>query len=419
MNDIDKIYKELGEGICLFPFIGGFYSTVDAKSRGDNRVILNRITPCCVWQNGIDNSWHEVQEGATIAETRNSDGYRRIREMFLAGKWKDIPGCNSCHIAEQYSNSSTRIVNNEYFAENIEEDIIALVKEIQANNFTSNTIKHLDYFPSNYCDYECVMCFGGASSKRNTFEIKHKSSEQSIVLNDVDSDFYDVLTNVDIIGFTGGETIMQKQVHELIDYLIQKDLAKNITIHILTNASQYPENFVNKIKAFKKVAYTISIDGTGDIIEYQRRGAKWNTVQDVARKIKKTAHLHNFVNYVLTSMNVLNAMEWIDWMHDNNFEMFAVSPVHRADHLSLLALPEEMKATALNRLRNGRKRYQHYMPDRDEYRYVRGIDQIIQTIEQATFDPVQLQKFVEFIEVENRVSKKPLHEIVPEWAPYF
>ena len=59
------------------------------------------------------------------------------------------------------------------------------------------------------------------------------------------------------------------------------------------------------------------------------------------------------------------------------------------------------------------------MPDRDEYRYVRGIDQIIQTIEQATFDPVQLQKFVEFIEVENRVSKKPLHEIVPEWAPYF
>jgi len=419
MNDIDKIYEELGEGICLFPFIGGFYSTVDGKARGDNRVIPNNVRPCCVWQDNEDNSWHEVQEGATIAETRNSDGYRRIREMFLAGKWKDISGCNACHIAEQYSNSSTRTVNNVYFAENINEDIIALIKEIQANNFTSNNIKQLDYFPSNYCDYECVMCFGGASSKRNTFEIKHKSSEHSVVLNDVDSDFYDVLTTVDIIGFTGGETIMQKQVHELIDYLIEKDLAKNISINILTNASKYPENLIDKFKEFKKVAYTISIDGTGDIIEYQRRGAKWDTVQDVARKIHNTPHLHDFVNYVLTSMNVLSAMEWIDWMHDNDFKIFAVSPVHRADHLSLLAMPEEMKATALNRLQNGRKRYQHYTPDRDEYSYVRGIDQIMQTIEQATFDPAQLKKFVEFIKIEDRVSNKPLHEVVPEWAPYF
>ena len=82
-------------------------------------------------------------------------------------------------------------------------------------------------------------------------------------------------------------------------------------------------------------------------------------------------------------------------------------------------MPEEMKATALNRLQNGRKRYQHYTPDRDEYSYVRGIDQIMQTIEQATFDPAQLKKFVEFIKIEDRVSNKPLHEVVPEWAPYF
>jgi len=418
MNDIDKIYKELGDGICLFPFIGGFYSTTDVRARGDNKVIPNSVSPCCVWQNNEDNPW-QVAEGATIAETRNSADYRRIREMFLAGKWKDISGCNACHIAEQYSNSSTRTVNNVYFAENIDEDIIALIKEMQTNNFTSNSIKQLDYFPSNYCDYECVMCFGGASSKRNTFEIKHKSSERSIVLNDVDSDFYDVLTSVEIIGFTGGETIMQKQVHELIDHLIEKDLAKNISINILTNASKYPENLIEKFKEFKKVAYTISIDGTGEVIEYQRRGAKWDTVQDVARKIHNTPHLHDFVNYVLTSMNVLNAMDWIDWMHDNDFKWFAVSPVHRADHLSLQAMPGDIKATALNRLRNGKKRYQHYTPDVDEYSYVRGIDQIMQSIEQARFDPAQLEEFVEFIEIEDRVSKKPLYEIVPEWAPYF
>lgn len=421
MNDLDKIYKELGEGICLFPFIGSFYKTFGNQEAGDNKSIPNSILPCSLarWDGENESNPWEIEPGTTIADARNSDHYKHTRQKFLAGEWKDLTGCVTCQVSEELSGSSPRMANNQFFAENIEEDIVELVKEIQANGYTSNKLKAMDYFPSNYCNYECAMCQGGASSKRLTFETKYHNVDQRIVFNEADEDFYELLSSLEILGFTGGETILQKQVHQLIDYLIEKDLAKNISITLLTNASNYPEQLIEKFKQFKKVMYTVSIDGTGDVIEYQRRGANWNNVQEVARKIYNTPHIHEFINYVVTSMNILNAMDWIDWMHDNDFKWFSISPVTRADQLSLLSLPDDLRKIALDRLHQGRKKYEHYVEGVDEFNYVRAIDQLIDIINQSNFDPDQLEQFVNYIKIENRVSKKPLHEVVPEWRPYF
>ncbi len=419
MNDLDKIYEKYGKGICLFPFIGSFYRTVDTQVIGDNKQIPNSIQPCSLarWD-GQENPW-EIEPGTTIADARNSDHYKYVRQKFLAGEWNDLPGCFTCQEAEKFSQSSPRINNNQFFAENIEENIIDLMDEIIENNYESHKLKSMEYFPSNYCNYECTMCRGGASSKRLTFEKIHKGVQRNIVTNQVDSDFYELLGKLEILGFTGGETIMQKQVYDLVNYLVEQDLAKNISITVLTNASQYPENLVDKFKHFKKVMYTVSIDGTGDVIEYQRRGADWQNVQEVSKRIYNTPHIHEFINYVVTAINVLNAMDWIDWMHDNDFKWFSISPVVRADQLSLKVLPDDIRKIALDRLHQGRKKYEHYVEGVDEFNYVRGIDQILTNLSEAEFDPDELKKFVKFIEIENRVSKKPLHEVVPEWAPYF
>ena len=70
-------------------------------------------------------------------------------------------------------------------------------------------------------------------------------------------------------------------------------------------------------------------------------------------------------------------------------------------------------------MHQGRKKYEHYVEGVDEFNYVRAIDQLIDIINQSNFDPDQLEQFVNHIKIENRVSKKPLHEVVPEWRPYF
>jgi sulfatase maturation enzyme AslB (radical SAM superfamily) len=206
----------------------------------------------------------------------------------------------------------------------------------------------------------------------------------------------------------------------LIDYVIEQGLAGNMIITILTNASDFPDSLVEKFKQFKKVLYTVSIDGVGDVIEYQRRGAKWTTIQENVTKIHASP-VHEIINHVVTAINILSAMDFVDWCHANDLKFASVSHVFQ-EHLGIAALPPELKTLALERLQAGRRRYEHYLQPEYinyEFGYVQTIDRLISTIEHVEFKQDALDKFIQHILIEDAVSKKPLREVVPAWAPWF
>jgi MoaA/NifB/PqqE/SkfB family radical SAM enzyme len=303
--------------------------------------------------------------------------------------------------------------------EHLEIDIMAEVQQIIDAGLIADKVYALDYMPSNFCNYACVMCYAGASSQRYTFDIK-QGANTKYEINSVDADFFDVIKDVKILGFTGGETILQPEVNRLIDYIIEQGLASNMIITILSNASDFPDSVLEKFKQFNKVLYTISIDGVGEVIEYQRRVAKWATITKNVAKIQASP-VHEIINHVVTSINILGAMDFVDWCHDNNLKYASVSHVFQ-EHLGLAALPSELKALALERLQAGRKRYEHYLLPKynnSECNYVQTIDRLINTIENVEFNPTALSKFIQHIKIEDTASKKPLKEVVPEWAPWF
>jgi MoaA/NifB/PqqE/SkfB family radical SAM enzyme len=418
-SDVKKLYEKYGDKICLAPFLNNFYISGGVVNKG--QTYTNQLKPCSVIKDARGEERYSWKiKNSSIFETRNSPEWIELRRAFLDGKFHDIEECRSCSQAEKLEASSSRKLNNEYLFEHLEIDIIAEMEKIVANGLVADTIHALDYMPSNYCNYACVMCAGGASSQRLIFEIKNGST-QRYVQNQVDSDFFERVRDVKILGFTGGETILQPEVIKLIDYLIEEDLAKNIIITILTNASSFPDNLIAKFEKFKRVLYTISIDGIGDVIEYQRRGSKWSDVSANAIKINECPTTHNIVNYVATCINLLSAMDFVDWCHSNNLKFISISPVYQ-QKLSLSAMPPELAKLALDRLKEGRKRYEHYLdPEYDNFQqnYVFTIDRLIGTIENAVFNPEALDHFIEHIKREDVVSKKPLREVVTEWAPWF
>ena len=163
-----------------------------------------------------------------------------------------------------------------------------------------------------------------------------------------------------------------------------------------------------------------TVDGVGDVIEYQRRGAKWATIQENVRKIHASP-VHEIVNHVVTAINILSAMDFVNWCHTNDLKFASISHVFQ-EHLGVAAMPPELKALALERLKEGRKRYEHYLdPEYNnyEYGYVQTIDRLISTIESVDFSPAALDQFIRHINVEDTASKRPLREVVPEWAPWF
>jgi MoaA/NifB/PqqE/SkfB family radical SAM enzyme len=410
-SDVRKLYETYGEKMCLAPFVNSFYSTCGVVA--PDQTVSNFVRPCSIIQAG--EHWNVKQ--SSITDTRNTAVWKDLRRSFLDGQIKSE--CKTCINAERIGASSPRQLNNEYLFEHLDIDIMGKVEQIIADDLTANSVYALDYMPSNFCNYACVMCYAGASSQRYTFDIK-QGTKLKYEINPVDADFFDVIKDVKILGFTGGETILQPEVNRLIDYVIDQGLAADMTITILTNASDFPDQLVEKFQQFKKVLYTVSIDGIGDVIEYQRRGADWKTIVKNVTKIHQSS-VHEIINHVVTGINILSAMDFVDWCHSNDLKFANVSHVFQ-EHLGLAVLPHELRSLALTRLQQGRKRYEHYLTDaynNYEYGYVQMIDQLISIVEHAEFNPVALEKFIRHINMEDLVSKKPLKQVVPEWAPWF
>lgn len=425
MNDLDKIYQELGENICLYPFFGAFYQTnvvIPIEEAG----MKNSVRPCSIVALDQRDKW--VIHNDSVHDGRNTQAWKQIRQDFMDGKFHEIFECTYCSYNEKSGTTSPRQQNNKFLSLFLDIDIVDEVKRIMANDNKVDDIITLDYYPSNYCNYSCVMCAGGASSKRHTFEVKVLGMQEKIILNEKDPDFYDVLDKVQIINFTGGETALQKQVHEIMDYLIERGTSKHILITLLTNASSSCSLLDEKFRKFKSVFYNVSIDGVGPVIEYQRRGCQWPIVEANALELMNHEYIRTVVNYVLTGINVFSAMDFVNWCYNAGFgphnpedesgSFINISPVFRVEHLGQGAVPPELREIALDRLKQGRKRFEGKDTIFDRY-YLGLVDRIISVIETTPYQPEYLPRFVEHIRKEDSVSRRSLVEVVPEWLPYF
>lgn len=395
-NNLENIYQTFGENICLFPYMAGFYSLVEPSF----------VMPCSV----VKVQGWELQ-GQTILSSMNSPQWIELRKNFIQGSCHTTEFCGTCSVAEKNGGDSARKLNNQYFAEHISTNIIEYVSEIANNDFKITKVLNIDFCPSNYCNYECVMCFSGSSTKRATFELKMFGTKPLKYKDNISDDFYQLLETVEILNFTGGETLLQNQVHEVIDYLIEKNLAKNIIISLLTNVSKYPKLLEEKFKKFKDVFYTLSIDGVGEVIEYQRRGSKWPDVESNSLHLWKNYGC--VVNYVVTAINVFSFDKFLSWAYTNKIDKIIISLVFdRNRNLSMAVIPLELRDVLIKKLQQEKSNYV-------DLRYVDLLDQIINIFDKMPYDSSLLPAFKKQIQIEDSVSKKSLVEVVPEWEPYF
>lgn len=394
-NNLENIYKELGEQICLFPYMAAFYGQTLPES----------VSPCSL------STFNSPVINNDLIQSLNQPGWIDMRKHFSVKSCHENKHCATCSQAELAGGDSPRQLNNRYFAEHIKTDIVSFVNQIKSNNYRIEKILSLDYAPSNYCNFECVMCRGSVSSTRNTFEIKIYGKPDQPIKFSGDKRFYNLLDTVEILNLCGGETLLQKEVHAVIDYLVEKDLAKNITISFLTNASKYPDKLIEKFKKFKNVFYTISIDGIDKVIEYQRRGCKWNETSQIAVQLSK--EFGSVINYVVTAINVFSFIETVDWFYQHNMDRVILSLVFESNkNISVKVIPPELRQQLLDKLRANQKRY-------PKERFNDLISQMITILESNEFQSELLAEFRKAIAIEDTASKHKLVDVVPEWRPYF
>jgi sulfatase maturation enzyme AslB (radical SAM superfamily) len=128
-----------------------------------------------------------------------------------------------------------------------------------------------------------------------------------------------------------------------MQFLIDKDLAKNITIEYTTNCTLTPtQEWIDRIKLFKKVIVICSIDGVGAVNDKIRTGSKWSKIAETF-DFYKTLDIELNVNTVVMTENIFHLLELSEWVNANGVNIWSCNVLTWPTELSIRTLPNADK----------------------------------------------------------------------------
>lgn len=243
----------------------------------------------------------------SVEEYLASDVYQELKSDMSQGKWHE--GCKTCEIDEERGMESQRqSFNRQFKLEDIKND-----QDFQ--------IKYLDYRPGNLCNLKCRMCtpmFSSVLAKElnDNPELKQYASTKVFDMMDVavgqlikDEKRFE---HLEVLKVLGGEPTIDPQIYDLLEFVIAKGYAKNITLKYTTNATNQNKRWLNLIQQFKRVGVTFSCDGTGKTYEYIRTPAKWESVKKNILNVGEITNLSRTgFNVVFSVWNCFTVDEWL------------------------------------------------------------------------------------------------------------
>ena len=233
----------------------------------------------------------------------NSDYLREIRDDMLKG-----------HLSEKIRGTCIRCIEREELGlwsrreTNVKKYVIETYKKNFYNLPTSDTIK-LKF--GNLCNLKCLTCGPYSSSRwakeRSSVkelevfkELKDEISEASYekygnlyqqsfdyefehdlarLQYNFDKKFYTelkvLLKNLRNIIISGGEPFLNENFYDFLQWLIDNNFSKNLSIFVFSNMTKLPKNFKTFYDKFKSFTINVSIDGVDKKDEYIRRGTNF------------------------------------------------------------------------------------------------------------------------------------------------
>ena len=320
---------------CIAPWMASHLNT------------FNTAIPCCIYK--AKKPFGEMKKGTPFFNHYNSEEAIRVRKALWEGE--KIEECNECWFREQSAPSpelsdSYRSNINDIFKEYIDDAIL--------NTNDDFTLKEprfrlLDLRFDNKCNLKCRICTPNFSSAlfKEFKELKFydwnvQESAYNISVDDNEYSFIiDQLKHVKVLFFAGGEPLTQDKHYEILQYCIDNDYAKDITIWVTTNFTKLKyKNYdlISMWKHFKKVEVTASIDASYARNDYMRDGSNWDDI--VANRIKLKEEFPEAIFMIVPTVTIMNSYNVVD-LYKEWLELGYIKP--GMIHVNLLSFPLHMQ----------------------------------------------------------------------------
>ena len=240
----------------------------------------NMASVCCAFRKGEEKKGGlpNIKDYKNLGDHLNHPFVKDIQQKMLKGE--KVPGCATCYYAEEHGYESMR-----------EKEIYTWHKET-FRDFTPPDLDNpkLDFLEmtfGNYCNLACRTCHSDLSHNwiDDELELKKRGlmdhgSGHTTRIN-IEKEWHpDDFKDLQYIKITGGEPMLHPDFPKFMEQLEQE----NVYCFIFTNASWVPKKRIfDMLKGFKKLQLFLSVDGTGDVQEYMRHNAKWDTTEKSVR----------------------------------------------------------------------------------------------------------------------------------------
>lgn len=268
-------------------------------------------------------------EVAKPQDVWNNDTWKSVRKSMLLDQ--KHPACNTCWNKESKGITSARDKRTQ---------LRPLLNNCNPDGSMQSFPKIVSLRLGNTCNLKCVMCAPFNSTKwyedQDVYSNFIENNQQYIPLNNVASELldFDILKQVEHLTFIGGEPFLIKSHIKILDYLIQADQAKNITLKYFSNTTLLPDWCEAYWQKFKRIELRSSIDATAEQYEYIRFPGKWSAVEDTTAKINNL-ELKNFdygICFVFMNINALDLETLFKWRNQRHWKI--KPPVIRPDYLT-------------------------------------------------------------------------------------
>lgn len=288
------------------------------------------VSPCCLYKDKgkvFVPTLDDVIDNPTINE---------IREGFK-GDWKR-PECITCVHNEQMGKKS---------------------KRLRSLDRPANQITRWDLRPGNTCNLKCVMCNPGNSSKwyedidiykKYRGNIGNGNSKQVRESLDWDWIYTRCVDTALSIYIAGGEPFYMKSVQNFLNKLSKHEWnCNNTVIQIQTNGVSNTDKFLNILSKFKKLHFSISVDGWGSVNDLIRFPTKHKDFLKNTQELVDLNCLHLFFNITVQAMNLPNIDKLVTKLQETWNGTYDIHKLWGPNYLSVNCLkPEVVKEVLRN-----------------------------------------------------------------------
>jgi len=268
---------------------------------GTNSLYIERhssgyiVSPCCLYKDK-----HNSGTVPNIEDLIDNPAINKIKEGFK-GDWKR-PECIDCVRKESAGKSSKR------------------TKSLERGD---TGITSWDIRPGSLCNLKCAMCTPWNSSKwyedidifkKYTGDVHNEHDRKARDKIDWDWIYENCIDKAEKIYIAGGEPFYMKSVHRFIKKLSKnKWNCKNTEIQIQTNGVSNTPALLNSLSNFKRLSFSISVDGWGNVNDLIRFPTQHGDFLKNTQELVDLNCMHLLFNITVQAMNLPN----IDTLVDN------------------------------------------------------------------------------------------------------